>query len=93
MPKNLWCLNVTLGSIVDLFGSDLSFKVDVTGNDWKDLVMEATTEVLKLGSFPVAHLFQALLQFVDKMNSRSVRFKSLQKLLFTVCQDGDYFTL
>uniref|UniRef100_A0A3P9LZF4 Tetratricopeptide repeat domain 37 n=1 Tax=Oryzias latipes TaxID=8090 RepID=A0A3P9LZF4_ORYLA len=55
-------------------------------NDWKDLVMEATTEVLKLGSFPVAHLFQALLQFVDKMNSRETR-RLLERLVYTSSQD------
>ncbi|MEQ2267226.1 hypothetical protein XENORESO_003265 [Xenotaenia resolanae] len=44
----------------------------VPGNDWKDLVMEATTEVLKLGSSPLALLFQALLQYVTKMAARSV---------------------
>uniref|UniRef100_A0A8C7ZYA4 SKI3 subunit of superkiller complex n=1 Tax=Oryzias sinensis TaxID=183150 RepID=A0A8C7ZYA4_9TELE len=60
--------------------------VGVTGNDWKDLVMEATTEVLKLGSFPVAHLFQALLQFVDKMNSRETR-RLLERLVYTSSQD------
>lgn len=76
----------TLDNAHDLFGSDLLFKVGIPGNDWKDLVMEATTEVLKLGSFPVAHLFQALLQFVTKMTSRSAHFKS-----FTVCHNGEDF--
>lgn len=35
-------------------------------------MVEATTEVLKLGSCPVAHLFQALLQYATKMAARSV---------------------
>ncbi|RVE68405.1 hypothetical protein OJAV_G00090920 [Oryzias javanicus] len=60
--------------------------VDIPGNDWKDLVMEATTEVLKLGSFPVAHLFQALLQFVNKMTSRETR-RLLERLVYTTSQD------
>uniref|UniRef100_A0A669DY42 SKI3 subunit of superkiller complex n=1 Tax=Oreochromis niloticus TaxID=8128 RepID=A0A669DY42_ORENI len=50
-------------------------------NDWKDLVLEATTEVLKLDSSPVALLFQALLQFVTKMAARSVQLLMLS--LFT----------
>uniref|UniRef100_A0AAQ5XKD2 Tetratricopeptide repeat domain 37 n=1 Tax=Amphiprion ocellaris TaxID=80972 RepID=A0AAQ5XKD2_AMPOC len=41
-------------------------------NPWQDLVLEATTEVLKLDSSPVALLFQALLQYVTKMAARSV---------------------
>lgn len=44
----------------------------IPGNDWKDLVTEATTEVLKLSSSPMALLFQALLQYVTKMGARSV---------------------
>uniref|UniRef100_A0A3B3BLI5 SKI3 subunit of superkiller complex n=2 Tax=Oryzias melastigma TaxID=30732 RepID=A0A3B3BLI5_ORYME len=60
--------------------------VGIPGNDWKDLVMEATTEVLKLGSFPVAHLFQALLQFVTKMTSRETR-RLLERLVYTTSQD------
>ena len=51
---------------------DLISKVGAPGNDWKDLVTEATTEVLKLGSSPMALLFQALLQYVTKMAARSV---------------------
>ena len=42
----------------------------VPGSDWKDLVMEATAEVLKLGPSPVAVLIQALLQFSTKMAAR-----------------------
>uniref|UniRef100_A0A3B3XJJ4 Tetratricopeptide repeat domain 37 n=1 Tax=Poecilia mexicana TaxID=48701 RepID=A0A3B3XJJ4_9TELE len=41
--------------------------------EWKDLVMEATTEVLKLGSSPMALLFQALLQYVTKMTAETRR--------------------
>lgn len=44
----------------------------IPGNDWKDLVIEATTEVLKLSSSPMALLFQALLQYVTKTGARSV---------------------
>ncbi|XP_028270301.1 tetratricopeptide repeat protein 37 [Parambassis ranga] len=58
----------------------------VPGNDWKDLILEATTEVLKLGSSPVAHLFQALLQYVTKMAARETR-RSLEKLVYIPPQD------
>lgn len=51
---------------------DLTSQVGVQGNEWTDLILEATTEVLKLGSAPVALLFQALLQFATKMAARSV---------------------
>lgn len=60
--------------------------VGVPGNDWKDLVLEATTEVLKLGSSPVALLFQALLQFVTKMAARDTR-RLLERLVYIPCQD------
>uniref|UniRef100_A0A667YB41 SKI3 subunit of superkiller complex n=1 Tax=Myripristis murdjan TaxID=586833 RepID=A0A667YB41_9TELE len=52
----------------------------VPGNDWKDLVLEATTEVLKLGSSPMALLFQALLQFATKMTARETR-RLLERLV------------
>ncbi|XP_071338724.1 superkiller complex protein 3 [Trachinotus anak] len=58
----------------------------VPGNDWKDLVLEATTEVLKLGSFPMAHLFQALLQYVTKMAARETR-RLLERLVYVSSQD------
>lgn len=44
----------------------------VPGNEWTNMLLEATTEVLKMASSPVALLFQALLQFVTKMAARSV---------------------
>ena len=44
----------------------------VPGSDWKDLVTEATAEVLKLGPSPVAVLAQSLLQFSTKMSARWV---------------------
>lgn len=50
----------------------MTCQAGVQGNEWADLVQEATTEVLKLGSAPFAFLFQALLQFVTKMAARSV---------------------
>ncbi|XP_057688617.1 tetratricopeptide repeat protein 37 isoform X2 [Corythoichthys intestinalis] len=53
----------------------------VPGNDWKDLVLQATTEALKLGSSPVALLFQALLQFATKMAARETR-RLLEKLVY-----------
>ncbi|XP_072289660.1 tetratricopeptide repeat protein 37 [Eucyclogobius newberryi] len=55
------------------------------GNDWKDLLQEATSEVLKLGSSPMALLFQALLQFTIKMAARDTR-RFLEKLVY-VSQD------
>ncbi|KAM7416515.1 hypothetical protein PAMA_018530 [Pampus argenteus] len=58
----------------------------VPGNDWKDLVLEATTEVLKLGSSPMALLFQALLQYVNKMGARDTR-RLLEKLVYVPSQD------
>uniref|UniRef100_A0A1A8BCW9 Tetratricopeptide repeat domain 37 n=1 Tax=Nothobranchius kadleci TaxID=1051664 RepID=A0A1A8BCW9_NOTKA len=53
----------------------------VPGSDWKDLVMEATTEVLKLGSSPMALLFQALLQYVTKTGARETR-RLLERLVY-----------
>ncbi|CAN9513348.1 unnamed protein product [Ophioblennius macclurei] len=59
---------------------------NVPGNDWPSLVQEATTEVLKLGSCPVALLFQALLQYVIKMAARETR-RSLEKLVYSPSRD------
>uniref|UniRef100_A0A7N8XLS4 SKI3 subunit of superkiller complex n=1 Tax=Mastacembelus armatus TaxID=205130 RepID=A0A7N8XLS4_9TELE len=60
----------------------------VPGNDWKDLVLEATTEVLKLGTCPVALLFQALLQYETKMAARSVETRRLlERLVYVYSQD------
>ncbi|XP_061584934.1 tetratricopeptide repeat protein 37 [Cololabis saira] len=58
----------------------------VPGNDWKDLVVEATTEVLKLGSSPMALLFQALLQCVTKMAARETR-RLLERLVYVSSPD------
>ncbi|XP_077378544.1 tetratricopeptide repeat protein 37 [Festucalex cinctus] len=58
----------------------------VPGNDWKDLVRQATTEALKQGSSPVALLFQALLQFVTKMGARETR-RLLEKLVYGKFQE------
>ncbi|XP_026177103.1 tetratricopeptide repeat protein 37 [Mastacembelus armatus] len=58
----------------------------VPGNDWKDLVLEATTEVLKLGTCPVALLFQALLQYETKMAARETR-RLLERLVYVYSQD------
>lgn len=65
---------------------DLTSKVGVPGNDWKDLVLEATTEVLKLDSSPVALLFQALLQFVTRMAARSVQLLMLSLFMYIEVQ-------
>ncbi|XP_069034465.1 tetratricopeptide repeat protein 37 [Embiotoca jacksoni] len=58
----------------------------VPGNEWKDLVLEATTEVLKLGSSSAALLFQALLQYVTKMAARETR-RLLERLVYVPSQD------
>lgn len=58
----------------------------VPGNDWRDLVLEATTEVLKLGSFPMALLFQALHQYVTKMAARETR-RLLERLVYVSSQE------
>uniref|UniRef100_A0A3Q3MVM9 SKI3 subunit of superkiller complex n=1 Tax=Labrus bergylta TaxID=56723 RepID=A0A3Q3MVM9_9LABR len=58
----------------------------IPGNDWTDLILEATTEVLKLGSSPMALLFQALLQYVTKMAARETR-RLLERLVYAPSQD------
>lgn len=69
------------------------------GNDWKDLVKEATSETLKLASSPMALLFQALLQFTMKMTARDTR-RLLEKLAYashnppvTVVQVASWYLL
>ncbi|XP_077457540.1 tetratricopeptide repeat protein 37 isoform X2 [Stigmatopora argus] len=56
------------------------------GNDWNDLALQATTEALKLGSSPVALLFQALVQFATKMAARETR-RLLEKLVYVPSQE------
>ncbi|KAG8012128.1 Tetratricopeptide repeat protein 37, partial [Nibea albiflora] len=58
----------------------------VPGNDWPNLIQEATTEVLKLGSSSMALLFQALLQYVTKMAARETR-RLLERLIYVPSQD------
>ncbi|XP_060893952.1 superkiller complex protein 3 [Labrus mixtus] len=58
----------------------------IPGNDWTDLILEATTEVLKLGSSPMALLFQALLQYVTKTAARETR-RLLERLVYAPSQD------
>ncbi|XP_074526833.1 superkiller complex protein 3 [Halichoeres trimaculatus] len=58
----------------------------IPGNDWANLILEATTEVLKLGSSPMALLFQALLQYVTKMAARETR-RLLERLVYVSPQD------
>lgn len=53
------------------FSSSVS-QAGVPGDEWTSMLLEATTEVLKMASSPVALLFQALLQYVTKMAARSV---------------------
>ncbi|XP_051981305.1 tetratricopeptide repeat protein 37 [Xyrauchen texanus] len=50
-------------------------------SEWKDLVLEASTEVLKMGISPVALLFQALLQFSIKMGARETR-RLLERIVY-----------
>ncbi|XP_036383792.1 tetratricopeptide repeat protein 37 [Megalops cyprinoides] len=54
---------------------------NVPGSEWKDLVLEATTEALKLGPCPMALLFQALLQFSLKMGARETR-RLLERIVY-----------
>ncbi|XP_054630521.1 tetratricopeptide repeat protein 37 isoform X1 [Dunckerocampus dactyliophorus] len=58
----------------------------VPGNDWIDLVRQATTEALKLSSSPVALLFQALLHYVTKMAARETR-RLLERLVYVPNQE------
>uniref|UniRef100_A0A8D0CWE5 SKI3 subunit of superkiller complex n=1 Tax=Sander lucioperca TaxID=283035 RepID=A0A8D0CWE5_SANLU len=66
--------------------------------DWTDMILEATTEVLKLGSSPMALLFQALLQYVTKMAARETR-RLLERLVYsqdfpvTVVQVASWYLL
>lgn len=71
---------------------------EIPGN-WKDLVQEATTEVLKLGPSPMALLFQALLQYITKMPARETR-RLLERLVYgsqdvpvTVVQVASWYLL
>lgn len=54
-----------------VFNASVS-QAGVPGNEWTSMLLEATTEVLKMASSPVALLLQALLQYVTKMAARSV---------------------
>uniref|UniRef100_A0A672MPU7 SKI3 subunit of superkiller complex n=1 Tax=Sinocyclocheilus grahami TaxID=75366 RepID=A0A672MPU7_SINGR len=56
-------------------------------SEWKDLVLEASNEVLKMGSSPVALLFQALLQFSIKMGARETR-RLLEKIVYASASGG-----
>uniref|UniRef100_A0A8C9Y6E9 SKI3 subunit of superkiller complex n=1 Tax=Sander lucioperca TaxID=283035 RepID=A0A8C9Y6E9_SANLU len=70
----------------------------VSSCDWTDMILEATTEVLKLGSSPMALLFQALLQYVTKMAARETR-RLLERLVYsqdfpvTVVQVASWYLL
>ncbi|XP_066567919.1 superkiller complex protein 3 [Amia ocellicauda] len=55
---------------------------NVSNNEWKDLVKEATSEALKLAFSPLALLIQALLQFSIKMGARETR-RLLEKVVYT----------
>ncbi|XP_073716319.1 superkiller complex protein 3 [Misgurnus anguillicaudatus] len=50
-------------------------------SEWQDLVLEACTEVLKIGSSPVNLLFQALLQFFVKLGGRETR-RLLERIVY-----------
>ncbi|KAI4898342.1 hypothetical protein NFI96_024562 [Prochilodus magdalenae] len=58
----------------------------VGGSEWKDLVRDACTEVLKLGPSPPALLFQALLQYSIKMGARETR-RLLEKIVYSPCSE------
>lgn len=53
----------------------------VPGSEWTSMLLEATTEVLKMASSPVALLLQALLQYVTKMAARETR-RLLERLVY-----------
>uniref|UniRef100_A0A3P8YLR4 Tetratricopeptide repeat domain 37 n=1 Tax=Esox lucius TaxID=8010 RepID=A0A3P8YLR4_ESOLU len=57
----------------------------IPGDEWKELVLEATTEALKLGPSPVALLIQALLHFSTKMAARETR-RLLERLVYAPSQ-------
>uniref|UniRef100_A0A8C7CBH3 SKI3 subunit of superkiller complex n=1 Tax=Oncorhynchus kisutch TaxID=8019 RepID=A0A8C7CBH3_ONCKI len=59
----------------------LALLLKVPGDEWKELVLEATTEALKLGPSPVALLVQALLHFATKMSARETR-RLLERLVY-----------
>ncbi|KAJ8414948.1 hypothetical protein AAFF_G00024710 [Aldrovandia affinis] len=54
---------------------------NVPGSEWKDLILEATTEALKLGPCPMALLLQALLQFSQKLGARETR-RLLERIVY-----------
>uniref|UniRef100_A0A8C5CNU9 SKI3 subunit of superkiller complex n=1 Tax=Gadus morhua TaxID=8049 RepID=A0A8C5CNU9_GADMO len=56
----------------------------VHGNEWNELVLEATSEALKLASSSMALLLQALLQFATKMGARETR-RQLERLAYPPC--------
>ncbi|MFT7813636.1 tetratricopeptide repeat protein 37 isoform X1 [Arapaima gigas] len=56
----------------------------IPGSEWKDLVLEATGEALKLGPCPIALLIQALLQFSIKMGARETR-RLLERIVYMPC--------
>ncbi|XP_075895011.1 tetratricopeptide repeat protein 37 [Nelusetta ayraudi] len=58
----------------------------VPGNEWTSMLLEATTEVLKMASSPVALLLQALLQYVTKMAARETR-RLLERLVYVSSQE------
>uniref|UniRef100_A0A8C5AJX7 SKI3 subunit of superkiller complex n=1 Tax=Gadus morhua TaxID=8049 RepID=A0A8C5AJX7_GADMO len=51
---------------------------------WNELVLEATSEALKLASSSMALLLQALLQFATKMGARETR-RQLERLAYPPC--------
>lgn len=88
LSSQLGMFNSQMSSLLRL--SLLALKPCLSGalsNDWKDLVQEATTEVLKLGSSPMASLFQGLLQFVVKPTARETR-RMLEKLAYVDSLDA-----
>ncbi|KAK0142986.1 Tetratricopeptide repeat protein 37 [Merluccius polli] len=64
----------------------------VHGNEWNELVLEATTEALKLASSSMALLFQALLQFATKMAARETR-RLLERLAYPPCLEEQASTV
>ncbi|XP_043920067.1 tetratricopeptide repeat protein 37 [Protopterus annectens] len=53
----------------------------VRSDHWPALVQEATNEALKISSCPLALLFQALLQFIQKIGARDTR-RMLERVVY-----------
>ncbi|KAJ8006135.1 hypothetical protein DPEC_G00125100 [Dallia pectoralis] len=86
LASQLGLHNGTMASLLRLALLALSpCMANIPGDEWNDLVLEATTEALKLGPSPIALLIQALLQFSTKMTARETR-RLLERLVYSLAQ-------